>query len=37
VWQWEAGECMPTADKLPAIAKILDCKIEELYGKEGRT
>jgi hypothetical protein len=26
---------MPTADKLPAIAKILCCRIEDLYGKEG--
>lgn len=36
VAMWESGEVMPTADKLPKIAKILNCKIDDLYrGGEG--
>ena len=30
VAMWEAGTNMPKANKLPALAKILDCSIEEL-------
>lgn len=32
--QWENGEAMPRADKLPELAKILDCSIEDLYTHE---
>lgn len=28
---WESGEVMPTADKLPRIAKVLHCKIDDLF------
>jgi len=34
VWQWEAGESLPKADKLPAIAELFGCTIEELFEKE---
>ena len=29
--KWESGEVMPTADKLPRIAKILGCTIDDLF------
>ena len=29
--QWEKGITRPTADKLPELAKILGCTIDELY------
>lgn len=35
VSQWESGQTIPTADKIPAIAAALGCSIDELYGKEG--
>ena len=28
---WETGEAMPRADKLPELAKIFGCSIDELY------
>ena len=28
---WEAGKKYPSADKLPLIAKTLNCTIDELY------
>lgn len=28
---WETGEAMPRSDKLPELAKILGCSIDELY------
>lgn len=28
---WETGEAMPRADKLPQLAKILNCSIEDLF------
>ena len=28
--KWETGEFLPRTDKLPAIAKALDCTIDEL-------
>jgi len=31
VAKWESGEVMPTADKLPRIAKVLHCKIDDLF------
>ena len=30
---WEAGTKYPTADKLPRLAKTLNCKIDDLYEK----
>lgn len=33
VAMWEAGEAMPRTDKLPELAKILDCSIDELFEK----
>lgn len=30
---WETGEAMPRADKLPELAKILGCSIDELFEK----
>lgn len=31
--KWETGVAMPTADKLPLLAKVLGCTIDELYGE----
>ena len=31
VSQWEAGRSMPTADKLPELARILGCTIDDLF------
>ena len=33
VAMWETGEAMPRADKLPELAKILGCSIDDLYKK----
>ena len=33
VSMWETGDSMPRADKLPALARILDCTIDELMGE----
>lgn len=29
--KWETGEAMPRADKLPELAKIFGCSIDDLY------
>ena len=34
VSMWETGEAMPRADKLPELAKILECSIDDLYMKK---
>lgn len=34
VWQWESGVSLPRADKLPAIAELYGCTIDELYGPQ---
>lgn len=34
VWQWENGKSLPSADKLPKLAGILHCKIEDLYDRK---
>ena len=34
VAMWEADQAMPRADKLPELARILECTIDELYEKE---
>lgn len=31
VAMWETGEAFPRADKLPTLAKVLDCNIEDLF------
>lgn len=31
VAKWETGEAMPRADKLPELAKIFGCSIDDLY------
>lgn len=31
---WESGENIPAADKLPTIAAVLECEIEDLYDGE---
>ncbi|PKM72228.1 MAG: XRE family transcriptional regulator [Firmicutes bacterium HGW-Firmicutes-16] len=28
---WESGEAYPTADKLPEIARAVNCTIDDLY------
>lgn len=35
VRKWELGEAMPSADKLPALADLLNCSIDALYGRDG--
>lgn len=32
--QWETGEAFPRADKLPQLAEILGCKIDDLFDKK---
>ncbi|MGL4606542.1 MAG: helix-turn-helix domain-containing protein [Eubacteriaceae bacterium] len=34
VSQWEQGRTNPVAEKLPLIAHVLGCSIEELYEEE---
>lgn len=34
VSQWELGLTVPTANKLPRLARALNCRIEDLYEKE---
>lgn len=29
---WESGEALPRTDKLPALARILNCTIDELFA-----
>lgn len=31
VTKWETGVALPTADKLPKLAQLLGCTIDELY------
>ena len=30
--KWETGEAMPRSDKLPELAKTLQCSIDELFN-----
>ncbi len=30
---WETGRTYPSAEKLPAIAKLFGCTIDELFGQ----
>lgn len=32
--KWETNEAMPRADKLPQLAQILGCKIDDLFEGE---
>lgn len=34
VRKWELGMAKPSADKLPALADLLHCSIDALYGRE---
>lgn len=36
VAKWEAGDTMPRADKLPELAKVLECSIDELFTTNER-
>lgn len=29
---WELGRCYPSSDKLPELARVLDCSIDDLYA-----
>lgn len=33
VAKWESGEANPRADKLPALAELLGCSIDDLFDK----
>jgi len=36
ITMWESGERRPPSDKLPEIARIFGCKIDDLFdGKDG--
>lgn len=35
VAKWELSRAFPRAEMLPAIARLLECKIDDLYGGEG--
>ena len=32
--QWESGEALPRADKLPLLAEVLGCSIDELFDND---
>lgn len=34
VSRWENGDSFPSADKLPELAKILNCSVDDLYSSE---
>ena len=34
VAMWETGEALPRADKLPKLAKILNCTVDDLFKKK---
>lgn len=33
VYKWETGAAMPSAAKLPLLASVLGCTIDELFGR----
>ncbi len=33
-FRWEIGTAMPRADKIPKLASLLGCTIDELFGRE---
>jgi len=34
ICMWEAGDRKPSSDKLPELAKILGCSIDDLFDNE---
>lgn len=34
VTKWETGKAFPRTDKLPHLARLLGCRIEDLYDNE---
>ena len=36
VAMWESGERKPPSDKLPRLARVLGCRIEDLFAAQGR-
>lgn len=32
VAKWETGKALPRADKLPTLAKILNCSMDEIFN-----
>ena len=34
VSMWETGDIMPRADKMPMLAKILNCSIDDLFKND---
>lgn len=37
VTMWESGDRKPPSDKLPQLAKTLECSIDELFGEYQET
>lgn len=37
VAMWETGKSLPRTDKLPSLAKILGCTVDELLGSDKKT
>lgn len=37
VANWESGKASPRADKLPKLAEVLGCKIEDLFEQKENT
>ena len=37
VRKWEVGQAHPSADRLPALAGLLGCTIDELFGRGGES
>jgi transcriptional regulator with XRE-family HTH domain len=35
IYKWETAQTIPTSDKLPALADVLGCTIDALYGRDG--
>lgn len=33
VCRWESGKASPRTERLPELARILDCTIDDLYGR----
>lgn len=36
VAMWESGESLPRADKLPQLAQILGCTIDDLFPRDNK-
>ena len=37
VGMWERGETLPAADRLPDIARALQCSVDDLYSKKNHS